>query len=323
MIVHLRVQRQLREKGYMVMTTDAEILLQSDPKRFMEIVQNHSAEERVASLHTLDDMVACETLRHGIYNDTSKLPDLAAFYREIFLQAPTERRREIYGHVAMIVEKIGGWTAGAFFPFMILDPDTSIVSTATVDYASLGSLIDNDPMSRPRDALVMVEKRIPENSAAIFGGLLALGDPRVCELLAPVRSTLDADEISVVSKCLSGFTAKAAIEFYLDWLDELVDERDYDSEAEFGHVVAGLFRLANARSIPFVADGFRPFPVTSANGQWPDLKRLDPTAYAASIEGRLLDIEMREGVPRVVPHAIRAFGLTPRSSSDEIAVVAS
>jgi len=302
------------------MASEHKPLLLTDPPRFMEIVQNHDAEARVKGLNTLDDMMACEALRHGIYNDPSKLPELAEFYRRYFLEAPVERRREVYGHVAMIVEQIGGWTAGALTPFMLLDTDLGVVSTATVDYTSVGSLLDNDPMTRPRDVVMMIEKGIPENLAAVLGGLLALGDPRVCELIRPYRSGLNAEQITTVTKCFSGFTAKCVVEFYLDWLEELVDQRDYDSEAAYGNVVAGLCRLATQRRVPFIADGYRPFPVSSVgNGPWPDLKMLNPEEFAASIERQLLDLERRETAPRVLPHAIRAFGLTPHSSGEEIA----
>jgi hypothetical protein len=125
-----------------------------------------------------------------------------------------------------------------------------------------------------------------------------------------------------VSKCFSGFTARCVVEFYLEWLDELVDLRDYDSEAAYGNVVAGLYRLASDRRVPFIADGYRPFPVyATGNGPWPDLKMLNPEEFAASIEPQLLDLERREAVSRVLPHAIQAFGLTPQSSADEIAAV--
>lgn len=304
------------------MASDSELLLLTDPQRFMEVVQNHDNETRVRSLNTLDDMMACEALRHGIYNDPAKLPELAEFYRKYFLEAPVERRREIYGHVAMIVEQIGGWTAGALAPFMLLDTDLGVVSTATIDYTSVGSLLGDDPMTRPSDVVMMIEKGIPENPAAVFGGLLALGDPRVCDLIRPYRNGLNAEQITAVTKCFSGFTARCVVEFYLDWLEELVDLRDYDSEAAYGNVVAGLCRLASQRRVPFIADGYRPFPVSAAgDGPWPDLKMLRPEEYAASIRLRLLDLERRESVPRVLPHAIRAFGLTPQSSADEIAAV--
>ena len=70
------------------MSSEVKLLLLTDPQRFMEVVQNHDAETRVKSLNTLDDMMACEALRHGIYNDPSKLPELAEFYRRYFLEAP-------------------------------------------------------------------------------------------------------------------------------------------------------------------------------------------------------------------------------------------
>ena len=162
------------------MSSEVKLLLLTDPQRFMEVVQNHDAETRVKSLNTLDDMMACEALRHGIYNDPSKLPELAEFYRRYFLEAPVERRREIYGHVAMIVEQIGGSTAGALTPFMLLDTDLGVVSTATIDYTSVGSLLADDPMTRPSDVVMMIERGIPENPAAVLGGAPCFGrSPRV------------------------------------------------------------------------------------------------------------------------------------------------
>ncbi|WP_291207152.1 hypothetical protein [Hyphomonas sp.] len=304
------------------MGNDVEVLLLANPQRFMEVVQDDDAESRVRSLNTLDDMMTCEALRHGLYNDRANLPALADFYRQAFLLAPVERRKQIYSHVTMIVQQIGGWTVGAITPFMLLDPDLAIVSTATVDYASVGSLLDEDPMTRPKDAVMMVERGIPENPAALLGGLLALGDPRVCKLVKPFRTLLSADQVATITKCQSGFTAKCVVEFYLEWLEELVDQRDHDAEATYGNVVAGLYRLARERRIPFIADGFRPFPVPGDGEEgWPDLRRLDPSVFATSIERRLLAIERREAVPRVLPHAIRAFELIPLSRNDEVAAV--
>ena len=302
------------------MNESKELLLLSDPQSFMAVVWENDPKKRIQNLHTLDDMMTCEALRHGIFNDREALPSLMQFYREIFLQAPIERRKEIYGHLAMIVPQLGGDTAAAFTPFMLLDPDMGIVSTATIDYASLGSLIASDPMTRVKDAVRMVESKIPANPAAVIGGLLALGDPRVCQLVLPLRAGLSTDDVSTVSKCFSGFTAKCVVEFYLDWLEDLVDRRDYESESIFGNVVAGLYRLADARAIPFIADGLRPFPVPQdKNAAWPEIRHIDPDEFAASIASKLYDLEQREGVPKVLPHAIEAFGLRPRSLTENVA----
>ncbi|MGP0088751.1 MAG: hypothetical protein ACLPKB_02140 [Xanthobacteraceae bacterium] len=299
-----------------------ELLLFSNPEAFMAVVNNHDETERAQVLSTLDDMVTCEVLRHGIFNDQRGLPHLIKFYDEVFMQAPVDRRRQIYRHVAMIVPQLGGWTVGAFTPFMLLDTDIGIVSTATVDYTSLGTLLKDDPMTRPRDAIAMVDKKLPRNPAAVIGGLLALGDPRVCKLVRPLRHTLNAEQVMIVTKCFSGFVAKCTVDFYLDWLDELVDRRDYDGLGVFGNVAAGLYRLADGRKVPFVSDGLRPFPVPiGENVEWPGICSIDPVEFSASIAERLYDLEKREAPPKVTPHAIRAFGLVPRTIPENVALM--
>lgn len=116
----------------------------------------------------------------------------------------------------MIVSALGGWTAPAFNLFMLLDDDVCIVSAATVDYTSLGILVADDPMTRPKDVVDMIVKGIPRNPGAVIGGLLALGDPRVCALVAPLRNLLDTDQTATVTKCYTGLTARCTVEFYLD-----------------------------------------------------------------------------------------------------------
>jgi hypothetical protein len=288
----------------------------------MDLVQEPERNERFRGLHTLDDRMVCEALRHGIYNDQSALRSLMQFYYDVFLKASVDRRRAIYSHVPMIVSEIGGWAAGAMTPFMLLDRNPAIVSTATIDYASLGSLANGDPMTRPKDAINMVRLKVPDNPAAVFGGLLALADPRVCRLLAPLRATLNPQQVATVTHCFSGVTAKCMVEFYLDWLDELVDRQEETGLNIFGNVVAGLYRLADSRSVPVIMDGLRPFPVPQdVETGWPDVIQIDPAAHAVSISSRLYELERREGMPRVMPHAMRAFGITPKSKPEEIALM--
>jgi hypothetical protein len=312
----------LQSKLERKMPKDSEILLTSDPVAFMNVVEEPDPGKRVRRLHTLDDMMVCEALRYGIYNERTALRALMQFYKEVFLQESVDRRHEIYKHVATIVPEIGGSVAGAITPFMLLDIDMGIVSTATIDYTSLGTLLNDDPMTRPKDAIDMITKQIPDNPAAVVGGLLSLGDPRVCDLLTPLRQTLDVDQIVTVTKCFSGVTAKCCVEFYLDWLEETVDRRDYEGVEIFENVAAGLYRLADSRSLPFIIDGLRPFPVPQqADSAWPGVKFIEPDQYAKSISARLFALEQREGVRRVLPHVMRAFGIVPKSKPDEIALM--
>lgn len=309
-----------RRDRLLPMTDASDLLLLNDPAAFLAVIQNDDIGARVRALHTLDDAVACETLRHGLVNDRKALPGLAQFYRETFMQAPVERRLEIYGHVKWISAQMGGWTAGAFTPFMLLDDDIGIVSTATIDYCSLGSLFDEgDPLGRPRDAMAMVLRQLGRNPAAILGGLLCLGDPRVCALVAPLSRQMDEHQARTFTRCSTGLTYKCVVDFYLQWLDELADRRDPLSEANFGNAAAGLTRVADHPN-PFVIDGLRPFPVPPPGEPW-DVTRIAREPFVDSIAERLFDLEARESTPKVMPHALRAFGLVPRSRPGDIALM--
>jgi len=305
------------------MPTVSGLLFMDNPELFMQAVLNDDPQARVASLHTFDDLMTCEFLRYGIFDNAEQIPELRRMYAKLFMLAPSERRKEVYSHVAAIVPLLGGHTAGAFTPFMLLDDDVGIVSTATVDYVSLATLIDNDPMSRPKDVLTMVAQGAPHNPAAVVGGLLAIGDPRVCGLVVPLRGTLDVNETQIVTQVFSGITTKSQVEFYLDWLGDLVERDDYLGLDLFGHVAAGLHRLAEMRRLPWITDGLRPFPVSGPEAElaWSSMTRIDPTEFAHAIADRLYELERRESAPKVMPHIVRAFGLTPRTQLSDIALI--
>ncbi len=295
-------------------------LFHDDEHRFISLVLSEEAYERDSVLTHLYDKIASEVIRYGIYNDIETLNRVASLYQNEFIDLPVIEKRSVYEFVTRAVRHIGGSAAGALTPFMMLERSTVIVSTATIDYVSMGSLVDDDPMSRPRDALELVKNGIPENPAAVVGGLLALGDPRVCELLRPLRSDLNDDDIAIIGKCHSGFVARCTVTFYIEWLEALVAGRDVESETQFGIVASGLYNLIHGNKFPFIANGLRPFPAP-VDGNWPELQREDIGQFARSVSPRLLRIERQEGVPRIMPVVIRAFGLKPFSSIDETAKV--
>jgi hypothetical protein len=301
------------------MTDKPDFICRLDPERFMAIVLNEDRGERYAALTEVDDLITCECLRHGITNDISALPDIICLFDAQFVRLPLSDKRRIYSHVAHIVPQLGGDCAGAFTPFLMLDRDFGIVSTATIDYASIGTLVEDDPMTRPKDVLNMVLKNLPRNPAAVFGGLLVLGDPRVCELLAPLRPHIDADFVAEITKCFSGFNYRCVIEFYLQWLSMLVDARDAVSEGVFGNVAAGLYRISSGRDLPYIIDGLRPFPASNRSSS--TIVQISPDDFAQEIASQLYALEEREGEPKVLPHIIRAFGLAPRTPIENTALM--
>jgi hypothetical protein len=100
------------------------------------------------------------------------------------------------------------------------------------------------------------------------------------------------------------------------------DRRDPVSESNFGNVAAGLTRIALQRTVPFVLDGLRPFPFPSANsGAVRHMREINRADFASSIADALYDLEVCESAPKVMPHAIRAFGLKARTSNCDVALM--
>src|SRR4051812_1555989 len=78
-----------------------------------------------------------------------------------------------------------------------------------------------------------------------------------------------------------------------DWLEDLVERDDYLGLDLFGHVAAGLHRVAEQRRLPWIIDGLRPFPASGpeAEAAWSSMTRIDPTEFADSIADRLYELE--------------------------------
>ncbi len=299
-------------------------LMLSQPKQFMSIVLTDDVETRVNQLHNLADLVVCEALRYGITNDPEDQLSLAQLYSEYFLRASVQTRLEIYEHLARIVPELGGHTVGAYTPFMLLDPDPIITSRSVLDYCSSGTLLNADPMTRPRDVVAMLRpdygsNDFPANRGAMFGGLLLLGDARVCDLLTDLRDTLSVEELEQMTRRHSGFLYHAVLNFYVTWLEGLVASDDFSDLSRFGHLAAGLLRQVKQSQAPIVLEGKRPFPVPMRAEDWPEVTRIPLETYVEEHSDRLFALEAKERAPRVIPHVLKTFGLMPRTPIEETA----
>jgi hypothetical protein len=290
-----------------------------DPRGFMEAVMNHDPEARLNSLKWFVDIAICEIIRYGVFNDAQMIGPLGQFYREFMLKAPKEIRLEIFNHVKGMVENTDFVSPNAFLPFIAEDSGRAIVSTAAIDYVSLAPLTNDDPMSRVKDIIDIIESGRLQNEGAAFGALLHLGDDRVCKLLASLRDTLDTDAVREATNCGTGLIYASTIDFYLDWLAGLEgDIRD----SLYGLVASGLLLVAKRAIVKDrVFTGRRPFPVSSVSQQeWAVMRKEMPLGdYLKRIEMRLQDLERSEPPPRVMPHVVAEWGLKPVTDPSETA----
>ncbi len=298
------------------MSDDVRLLISSDPHRFWELVRMDDPDARFAAFTLFDDLALCEIIRYGLYNGQGMIGPLALMYRALVMQLPEARRFALFLHLTELVEAEDSISVNAFLPFMLLDDSLRIVAMAVIDYVTLGPLSHNDPMSRVKDIVDMIACGSPQNEGAAFGALLHIGDPRVCQLLRPLRDSLDDEALQEAVKCQTGFVHAATAEFYLDWLEGL---EGHIHDRRFGLVASGLGLLRIKRLSDDILTGERPFPKRGATlDQWLQ-KPMKHADYLDRIAPRLYAIERAEPPPRVMPLVLAKWGLPPRTDPSETA----
>ena len=301
------------------MPNEQNLVFETDPDRFREIVLNSDSNARFDALGSLDDQLLCEVVRYGVYNREEMIGPLRAFYRGPGMELPEERRFTVYRHVAGFVEH-SSVSTDAFLPFIADDDSRNIVATAVLNYISLGPLTNGDQMSRVKDIIGMIENGTLRNEGAAFGALLHSGHRRVCDLLVPLRDSLDREAMSNAVKCGTGFIHSSTIDFYLDWLEGMEGS---DQDGAFGTVASGLGLLKKTSQHGQVCTGNRPFPARSlTNEQWVTmLKPIALAEYVRKIAPRMYALERAEPPPRVMPHVLAEWGLKPLTDPPETAVL--
>lgn len=296
------------------------IVFDENPKKFFDVLGIEDLEGRISAFdQSLTDIVLCELIRYGVFKNPEMIPGLQRLFHDVVLQQfSLEERWEIFRRVTSLLGKVDWISSIALMPFVYLETDPQLVASAVIDYASLLPLVEDDEMTGPRDVIQMIEGGSMGSTAGAFGGLLYLGDPRVCRLLWPIRDLLDKDEVATALSCSTGYLYSSTIEFQLEWLQGLEGEPD---DGLFGVITSHLARSRRLSKLDQVIGGKRPFPVNSDEDGTE--QRARPTwsrdEYALRIAPTLYALERSEPPVRVMPHVLLAWDLEPRTPMSEAA----
>ena len=306
------------------MSDEVTFLIQKDPKAFFEIVLIDDAEVRFEKLQPLlDDIALCEIIRYGVFNDSAMIGPLGNLYQTLVLPNLSEERRwKIYRQIVEVIDNLDTVSINSLLPFIAEEPSKRIVSSAVIDYVCLRPLSKNDEMSGAKDIIGMIQSATLKNSGAAFGGLLHLGDARICKLLWHIRDELSQDEISVAVTCTTGFLYAATVEFEIDWMEAL----DGDiKDGLFGILASGLALQFKNNQYDAALTGYRQFP-TKKNATEADIKKaralakpISVSEYTKKIAPRLYALERTEPPPRVMPQVLSTWGLKPVTDVKESA----
>jgi len=180
--------------------------------------------------------------------DVVGLPRPADFVAELYStfmrKANTSLRIRTWGITRLKIES-GETGIHALLPFIFFDDDTSVVSSVTLDYARLREPEGGDELMGVRELLDVFSSDTAANRAAIFLGLLTLGDRRVTDLLRNYRSLLLPHEVKEICASSSQFVHGPVVEFFVDWLEDFLGNTD---DERFSYVAARVQRYATEAS---------------------------------------------------------------------------
>ena len=112
----------------------------------------------MGAYNCVQDLLFGEVYRFGYLNFPELIPGLRRVYDDLVrLGISVDVRMEVLQHVAGLVRNAPSVSIGAFLPFICQDPDRGVVATASVEYVSLGPLVDNDLMSRPKELIDFIQ----------------------------------------------------------------------------------------------------------------------------------------------------------------------
>lgn len=271
-------------------------------EQIVELLEQPDRWSKVDEL-TLGSLVCFQSLTVGVTADLARLPNMAPLYTVFAERCDEEFREQVE---KMVVQSVcQGAGVNALMPFILLDPDLSVISTAALDYAVLCEPTDEDgPFTGPKIMLVFAGRegglKDEYTRAGILTGLVLLGDRRLLPLLDGCWRWLEPEGRQVLTQATSGNITAGLIEFFLNWLEQT------DDESDFGGIVGTLCRMNSyAEEVRDVERAFPAFSPDYRDGPVRLLRTWTFSEYYRRIKKRLKKIEERESEPKLIPEIAR------------------
>jgi hypothetical protein len=256
-------------------------------------------------------------ISYGITCDGQIISSLGRLYDHCMAKLSEEVRMQVFRAVqAALME--GYTTTNALFPMIFNDTSAGIVASAALDYAVLHPAPPNDPFHGARLVASWIREGNPANRAAVFAGLVNLGDRRLSETLDELRACLSVEQAMQVARTPTGYPTLGAFEFWLRWADDALDA-GLGATNLFAAIASGLVHLLRAAQVPTFADVERAFGYKPQDGE-PGLRILEqiPLSEVAKRFGpRMYALEAAEPAPKIMSAVLGYYGLEPRAAVAE------
>ncbi len=257
-----------------------------------------------------------QIMAFGCDEDQDRITRLMSLY-------PVIEARLTIGERLRMIEQVAGFVARyrlpfgrVFNPFLYLEQDDSVFTTALMTFVSyFDEPGDDSTMTGPEAVLALLSTFLPRRQGLTISTLLLLGDQRLLPLLDGIWRRLDGEATLALTRNRTGFMYVAVAEFYLRWLEDI-------DESAYGVPAAGLVQMRRSAIHPVVMDVERDLPVRDpATNPIRTIREWTIAEFATEIEPRLRTLLAKEGEEQVIPFVLQEWGLdwTPASEAEAAA----
>jgi len=251
-------------------------------------------------------------LLYGREVDTALVPHLSALYDLVRDQIDPEHRKLELQRISVAAEKFN-LAACTLLPPLVCDDDPWVVSTAMLDYIALSHAEPDGLPWEFSELDNLFRKGTFASPGGALGGIITSGDRRFHSKLHEWKHYLSKDDIRAATNCRTPFITHGEIVFWLNWAEELVDNRHPQAESILGLVASAVGLLGKHNPHDLVQDVERRFPAYGVKDTVVVIQSWDRAAYAKEIADRLYRLEAAEAAPKVFSAVLRAWGLQPRA----------
>ncbi len=208
------------------------------------------------------------------------------------------------------VHEGAGCTPG-LLPFLLTDPDPSVVATAAMEMAVLRPLERDNALTGPAFVASLADQTSGDEArAGLIAGLLQLGDDRVEPLLAGAWGRLGGEGRQTLALLIQGFRGLTTMtaRFLLAWLEAEVHD---PLAASFGIVAATMARAGGHAAEHGIVEVRRVFPlVTAPEGQAvATVRHWTLPEWLPTVSARLVRTARLEQPPQLMPQVLSHWGL--------------
>jgi hypothetical protein len=253
---------------------------------------------------------------YGAAQDGSLVVLLGRLYRAAVERLTKEARFKIYRSVTKQLDH-DATTPTALLPIVVLEPDRSLASTATLDLLAYSSLTETGLPYGLMELISLMSNRVPVNMGAALGALVCFGDSQIRPSMDAVKGHLNSEEVQVAAQCATGFPTHAAIDFWLNWAKELAIDGSDDALAKFGSAASALVLQKRRAEVDVVQDVKRSYPAHRSEAPIEILREWKFADYAAMISPQLYALEAAEAPPKLFSYVLQEWGLEPGADESD------